>query len=93
MARNESDALAEARAAVHEVVKATLKPIELLPRAPQVAEKQAAMLQSDFPEHPLERLGSGLQTRIRILPSHSWQMNQEQKPDPSLRNASEFNLL
>lgn len=72
-ARNEAGALDEAREAVEQIVKETGNPVELLPRAPKVLEAQKAMLQTEFKDHPLEVLGTGLQSRLRIHPPADWQ--------------------
>lgn len=65
-ARNEAEALEEARLAVEKIVLPSNKPIELLPRAQEILEKQAALIEGSF-GLPTEIIGNGLQSRLRIL--------------------------
>lgn len=67
-ARNETEALEEARQAIEKIVLPTMKPIELLPRVKEVVAKQAALAESSF-GLATEKVGTGAQCRLRILPS------------------------
>lgn len=66
-ARNEAEALAEARHAIERIVLPSQRPIELLPRASDVLVKQAALIESSF-GLLTERIGEGTQARLRVLP-------------------------
>ncbi|PON45684.1 hypothetical protein PanWU01x14_256760 [Parasponia andersonii] len=76
-----TDALEEARLAIEHVVIPKGEPVELLPRPPHIISLQLDLIQKYQLE--AERIGSGADTQLRILPFHTTEEgNSEQNSMP-----------